>query len=157
MYRIDIKNDKYKSIRLYQILRIFMACYIVGASVFLFYKVESRLHTSWTSGKEWAAIGVNLLIIFLLARQLLITDNRKFIFVTDQFVKYRLRFPWVYQLNWQKVKTIQFGYSSVRFITNSQRKHRFFLHNATEEEKKQLKETLSEIAAKQGIQFMEPT
>ena len=129
--------------------------YVFLAGAYLFYKFFTLIQRH-TSKEEWVAILINLVIVILLTLQLFKTSNKKYILVTDEFVKYRWRFPWASQLAWKKIKTIQFGYTSVRFITKSEKKHRFYFSKATENEKDDLEETLIAIAKKHNIEFMQP-
>ncbi|HEX4374693.1 MAG TPA: hypothetical protein VHZ50_15425 [Puia sp.] len=129
--------------------------YIFLAGAYLLYKFFTLIQRH-TSKQEWAAILINLAIIILLTLQLLKTNNKKYILITDEFVRFRWRFPWASQLEWEKIKTIQFGYSSVRFITKSEKKYRFYFSKATENEKDDLETTLITIAKKNNIEFMQP-
>jgi hypothetical protein len=108
------------------------------------------------SMQEWAAILINLVIIIYLAFQLVKTSRDKFILVTEDYVKFRYHFPWANRLKWGKIKTIQFGYNSVRFITSSETKHKFYFSKATEPEKINLQEALKNIAQKKNIEFFVP-
>lgn len=155
--RIDIKNNNENSIFLNQILKTLVACYIILASAFLLYKLYSLPQQQHTSTKEWLAVIINFIIIVILTLQLLKTNTKRFILITDEFVRYRFRFPWASKLNWEKIKTIQLGYSTVRFITKSEKKHRFNFSKATEQEKIFLGETLVNISQKHNIEFMQPS
>ncbi len=155
--RIDIKNNNENSIFLNQFLKALVACYIILASAFLLYKLYSLPQQQHTSTKEWLAVIINFIIIIFLTLQLLRTSIKRFILITDEFVKYRFQFPWTLKLKWEKIKTIQLGYSNVRFITKSEKKHRFYFSKATEQEKLFLEETLKNIAQKNSIEFMQPS
>jgi hypothetical protein len=155
MYRIDIKNSSENSTIFNRLFKLLVIAYVFLASAYLLYKFFTLIQRQ-TSKQEWAAILINLVIIILLTLQLFKTSNKKYILVTDEFVKYRWRFPWASQLAWEKIKTIQFGYTSVRFITKSEKKHRFYFSKATENEKDDLEETLIAIAKKHNIEFMQP-
>jgi hypothetical protein len=155
IYRIDIKNNAESSIFLNRLLKLLVAVYIIAAFGYLMYKFYT-LSLHHTSDKEWAAITINLLIIVVLALQLLKTVNKKYILITDEFVKYRWRFPWASQIDWKKIKTIQLGYSSVRFITKSEKRYRFYFSKATDMEKTNLQDALIEVAQKHEIEFMQP-
>jgi hypothetical protein len=156
--RIDIKNNNENSMLLNQLLKVLVACYIIAASAFLLYKLLFTLpQQPHTSRKEWSAIIINFLLVIILTFQLLKTLNKKFILITDEFVKYRFQLPWSSQLKWKKIKKIQLGYSTVRFITNSEQKHKFNFSKATEQEKILLEETLINIAQKHNIEFMQPS
>src|SRR5580700_550569 len=81
--RIDIKN-RYENLPLTNhLLRLLVALYIVSASGYLIYKLISLPQQRYVSPKEWVAVIINVIIIFILARQLLRLNNRKFILVTD--------------------------------------------------------------------------
>jgi len=155
--RIDIKNNNENSIFLNQFLKVLVACYIILASAFLLYKLYSLPQQQHTSTKEWLAVIINFIIIIFLTLQLLRTSIKRFILITDEFVKYRFLFPWTSKLKWENIKTIQLGYSNVRFITKSEKKHKFFFSKATEQEKLILEETLKNIAQKNSIEFMQPS
>jgi Na+(H+)/acetate symporter ActP len=155
MYRIDIKNSSQNSIFLNRLLKLLVLAYVFLAIPYLLYKFFTLIQQH-TSKQEWAAIMINLVIVILLAWQLIKTSNKKYILITDEFVKYRWRFPWASQIEWEKIKKIQFGYSSVRFITKSEKRHRFHFSKATENEKDDLEETLIAIAKKHNIEFMQP-
>ena len=130
--RIDIKNNNENSIFLNQFLKALVACYIILASAFLLYKLYSLPQQQHTSTKEWLAVIINFIIIIFLTLQLLRTSIKRFILITDEFVKYRFLFPWTSKLKWENIKTIQLGYSNVRFITKSEKKHKFFFsHTCT--------------------------
>jgi hypothetical protein len=154
--RIEIRGDHENSLVLNQLLKLLVACYVVAASAYLIYKLFTLSQQPHPSSKEWAAIFINFIIIFVLTRQLLRLNNKKFILITDEIVKYRLHFPWTLQLNWKKIKKIQFGYTSVRFITKSEKKYRFYFSKATEDEKTNLREALTSVALKYDIEFMQP-
>jgi hypothetical protein len=155
MYRIDIKNRSENSTIFNRLFKLLVMAYVFLASAYLLYKFFTLIQRH-TSKQEWAAILINLVIIILLTLQLFKTSNKKYILVTDEFVKYRWRFPWASQLRWEKIKTIQFGYTSVRFVTKSEKKHRFYFSKATENEKDDLEETLIAIAKRHNIEFMQP-
>jgi hypothetical protein len=155
--RIDIKNNNENSIFLNQFLKALVASYIILALAFLLYKLFSLPQQQHTSTKEWLAVVINFIIIVFLTLQLLRTSIKRFILVTDEFVKYRFRLPWTSKLKWEKIKTIQLGYSNVRFITKSEKKHKFYFSKATEDEKLFLEETLKNIARKNSIEFMQPS
>jgi hypothetical protein len=155
MYRIDIKNSSQNSRFLNQLFKLLVIVYISLAGAYLFYKFFTLIQRH-TSKQEWAAILINLAIIILLTLQLLKTSNKKYILITDEFLKYRSRFPWASKLAWGKIKKIQFGYSSVRFITTSEKRHRFYFSKATENEKDDLEIELIAIAKKHNIEFMQP-
>jgi hypothetical protein len=155
--RIDIKNNNQNSIFLNQVLKVLVACYVILASAFLLYKLYSLPKQQHTSTKEWLAVTINFIIIIILTLQLLKTSIKRFILITDEFVKYRFRFPWTSKLKWENIKTIQLGYSTVRFITKSDQKHRFNFSKAKEQEKTFLEETLISIAQKNNIEFMQPS
>src|SRR5580658_2363099 len=120
-YRIDIKSNRNTSKGSNRFLKLLIMCYIIAASSYLLYKMYNMTQQLVPSRKEWAALVINLLIIIILTWQVLIISNKKFILITDRFVKYRLRFPWTSHLKWQKIKSIQLGYTSVRFITKSEK------------------------------------
>ena len=155
--RIDIKNNNQNSIFLNQLLKVLVTCYIILASAFLLYKLYSLPKQQHTSTKEWLAVTINFIIIIILTLQLLKTSIKRFILITDEFVKYRFQFPWTSKLKWENIKTIQLGYSTVRFITKSDQKHRFNFSKAKEQEKTFLEETLMSIAQKNNIEFMQPS
>jgi len=155
IYRINIKNSTESSIFINRLLKFLVAVYIIGASGYLVYKFYT-LSFRHTSDKEWAAIIINFLIIIILALQLIKTINRKYILITDEFVKYRWRFPWSSQIPWDNIKIIQLGYSSVRFITKTEKKYRFYFSKATEMEKTKLQEALTDVAKKKEIELMQP-
>jgi hypothetical protein len=154
--RITIKNSAESSNILNVFLRILVLVYIVCASGYLIYKLSILPLQTHRSGREWAAILINLIIIIYLGLQLLKTSRDKFILITAEYVKFRYHFPWAIRLKWQKIKTIQFGYNSVRFITRSESKHRFYFSKATEPEKVNLQETLKNVALKNNIEFFVP-
>ncbi len=156
IFRIDFKNRGENLPLTNQLLRLLVALYIIAASGYLLYKLFTLPQQHNVSSKEWAAVIINAIIIVVLGRQLLRLNNKKFIVITDEFVKYSIKFPWPLQLSWTKIKTIQFGYSSVRFITKTEKKHRFYYSNATEEEKINLREALTTVAKKHDIEFMQP-
>ena len=155
--RIDIKNNNLSLNFLNQFLKVLVACYIILASAFLLYKLYSLPKQQHTSTKVWLAITINCIIIIILTFQLLKTSIKKFILVTDKFVKYRFQFPWTSKLKWEKIKTIQLGYSTVRFITKSEKKYRFNFSKATEQQKIFLEETLKNISQMHAIEFMQPS
>ncbi|HLX92713.1 MAG TPA: hypothetical protein VKR32_13575 [Puia sp.] len=155
IYRIDIKSSNDNSVFLNRLLKWLVFCYIILVSLYLFYKLFT-LFQQHTSKKEWAAILVNLLIVAILSLQLIRTSIRKYILVTDDYVRYRWRFPWASHFEWNKIKTIQLGYSSVRFVTTSNKKYRFYFYKATEQEKANLQEALIAIARKRSINFVQP-
>ncbi|HLY71832.1 MAG TPA: hypothetical protein VKR53_18995 [Puia sp.] len=155
MYRIDIKNNSERSTFLNRLFKYLVIMYVFLASAYLMYKFFTLIQRH-TSKQEWAAILVNLVIIILLILQLLRTNNKKYILITDNFVKYRWRLPWASRVAWENIKTIQFGYSSVRFVTKSEKKYRFYFSKATENEKDDLETTLMAIAKKHNIEFLQP-
>jgi hypothetical protein len=155
MYRIDIKNSSENSTFFNRLFKLLVTAYVFLASAYLFYKFFTLIQRH-ASKQEWAAILINLVIIILLTLQLFKTSNKKYILITDEFVRYRWRFPWASQLEWKKIKKIQFGYTSVRFISKSEKKHRFYFSKATENEKDDLETTLIAIAKKHNIEFMQP-
>jgi hypothetical protein len=155
-YRITIKNSAESANILNGLLKILVLVYIICASGYLIYKLSSLSLQSHWSWKEWAAIVINLIIIVYLALQLLKTSRDKFILVTEDYVKFRYHFPWANRLSWGKIKAIQFGYNTVRFITKSEIKHKFYFSKATEPEKVNLQEALKSVALKNNIEFFVP-
>jgi len=155
MYRIDIKSNSENAFFYNRLLKLLVTTYILAAAAYLLYKLFT-LTQQHTSSKEWMALFINLAIIIFLTLQLLKTNTKKYILITDEFVKYRYRVPWATQLEWRKIKSIHLGYSSVRFISKTGRKFRFYFSNATDLEKINLRETLMTVAQKQNIELMQP-
>ena len=154
--RIDIKKGNVKLPFIFKLLKWVIMIYVILASVYLVDKVYYLLFEHNGGFYEWLAVVLNLVLIAILVRQLFRLNEVRYIIVTDNYIKYRQRFPWPYRISWGRIKQIHFGYSAVRFMTKKGNKFRFSLSKTNEEEQSKLYETLSGIAKKHGIDVLQP-
>ncbi len=155
-YRIDIKPKTGKLPFIYILLKWVILVYITGASIFLLDKIYFLLARHINTFYQWLAVILNLLLVVVLARQLLRLNEVRYLIVTEEQIKYRQHFPWASSLSWSRIKQIQFGYSSVRFVTKGGKKYRFSLSKATQEEQSKLYEALDSVAKKYDVEFLRP-
>ncbi|MES1223137.1 MAG: hypothetical protein ABUT20_47025 [Bacteroidota bacterium] len=123
---------------------------------FLLYKLTDLLLTRHATTKETAVIVLNILIFIALIRQLLKLNQVKYIEVTDKYVKYRQDFPWASIINWENIKQIQFGYSSVRFVTNRNKKFRFSLSKTSSDDRLKLSDSFHILSKKYDVELLLP-
>ena len=155
-YRIDIKKGQIKVPVIYKLLRWVVAVYIIAAFFFLIYMLYYLLVQQQGSKREWFFFILNLLLVVFLSKQFLKIENKKYIVITDDVVKYGQDFPWSTRVKWNNIKQIRIGHSSVTFITHANRKHRFSLARVTTDEIVNLQEALNQIAAKNNIDLVKP-
>jgi hypothetical protein len=154
--RIDAKLGDKKMSLIYKLLKWTAILYVVAAFSFLLYKLGYIWFMHTGTLKEVLMISLNILIFLLLIRQLLKLNRVKYIVVTDEYVKYRQEFPWPSVLNWKNVKQIQLGYSSIRFITNKNKRFRFSLSKTTREDRSKLSESFNIISKKYDVELLLP-
>jgi len=154
-YRIDIKKESEQLPFGYSLLKWVIALYVVVAACFLLYKFYSLLFRN-IAFSEWMAVGINLVLVSILTRQLLRLNETRFLIVNGTHVKFRQRFPWCCTIAWSRIKRIQFGYSSVRFITHNGKRYRFSLTKITEDEQAKLFSVLEQAAGPHNVQVLKP-
>jgi hypothetical protein len=154
-YRIDIKKDVAKLPFIYALLKWIIFLYVAAAAVFLFSKMYT-LFFRRIAISEWLAIGINLLLIAVLLWQALRLNEVRWLVITEDQIKFRQRFPWHSTIKWNRVNRIQFGYSSVRFISKNGKRYRFSLTKITQEEQAKFFAALEETAKKYTVDVVRP-
>ncbi|MBS1932386.1 MAG: hypothetical protein JST96_00205 [Bacteroidetes bacterium] len=139
-----------------QLLKWAAIIYVGIAFPIMLYKLGYLFVQHRATSKEVLMIGINIVIFLALVRQLFKLNQVKYIIVTDQYVKYRQEFPWASVVNWKNVKQIQFGYSSVRFITKKNKKLRFSLSKTTGEDRTKLSDSFNIISKKYDVELLLP-
>ena|SRR5579871_5194164 len=154
--RIDARQGEAKALFISKLLKWAAIIYVIAAFSFLLYKLGYLWFRHSGTTKEVLMIFLNIVIFLALIRQLLKLNEVKYIVVTDQYVKYRQQFPWPSVLNWKNIKQIQFGYSSIRFITNKNKRFRFSLSKTNNEDRQKLAESFNLIAKKYDVELLLP-
>jgi hypothetical protein len=154
-YRIDIKKESGKLPVIYTLLKWVILIYVIVASAFLLNKLYSLVFRH-IALSEWLAISLNLLLVIILIRQLLRLNEVKYLIVTDEHIKFRQRYPWTSCVKWKHIKEVQFGYSTVRFVTKNRKKYRFSLSKTNEDDLVKLYHALEEAAQKHSVPVLRP-
>jgi hypothetical protein len=154
--KIEAKKGDRKISILNKLLKWSAIVYVTAAFSFMIYKLALLFVKHNGDLKECFAILLNILFFIAIIRQLLRLNQVKYIIITDEYVRYRQQFPWTSSVNWKSVKQIQFGYSSVRFITNKNKKLRFSLSKTNGEDRSKLSDSFNIIAKKYDVELLLP-
>jgi hypothetical protein len=154
--KIEAKKGERKISFTNKLLKWAAIVYVTAASSFMLYKLGTLFLKHNGDVKECLAILLNILLFIAIIRQLLKLNQVKYIIITDEYVRYRQQYPWTSSVNWKRVKQIQFGYSSVRFVTNKNKKLRFSLSKTNNEDRSKLSDSFNIIAKKYDVELLLP-